>query len=216
MEDGDAAEFSIGPEPFADTRSKAMLIDRTFAVTATRVAFVAATLWATLGIDSLARPIQDNRRDLIVLVPFLLTTLVLWFIGQMQSPRGDRLERLSFWVLIIASALTILGGIGDVLHSALLEHLGFPAGPLLWTVGLIVYGIASWRTRIFPRYVALTLILFEPASILTGVALSPIAPLHDSGSYTGGLEKAVAVMILGLAIRQLVASPQLGGKDNGA
>lgn len=71
------------------------------------------------------------------------------------------------------------------------------------------YGIASWRIRVFPRYVAWTLILFEPASILTGVALSPIAPLHDSGSYTGGIEKAVAVLILGLAARQLAASPQV-------
>jgi hypothetical protein len=41
------------------------------------------------------------------------------------------------------------------------------------------------------------------------VALSPIAPLHDSGSYTGGVEKAVAVMILGLAIRQFAVSHQL-------
>ena len=190
-----------------------MLIDRRFAVTATCVAFVAATLWAALGIDSLARPIQESRRDLVVLLPFFLTTLVLWFIGQVQSPRGDRLERLTFWALIIASGLTILGGIGNVRHSALLEHLGFPAGPLLWTVGLIVYGIASWRTRIFPRYVAVTLILFEPASILTGVALSSIAPLRDSGSYTGGVEKAVAVMILGFAIRQLAPSPQLASPE---
>ena len=75
-------------------------------------------------------------------------------------------------------------------------------------MGLIVYGIASWRTRIFPRYVAATLILFEPASILTGVALSPIAPLHDSGSYTGGIEKAVGVLILGLAIRKFSISHQ--------
>jgi hypothetical protein len=151
----------------------------------------------------LVRPIQDNRRDFVVLVPFLLTAVVLWFIGQAQSQRRNSLERVTFWALMIASCLTILGGIGNVLHSGLLEHLGFPAGPLLWTVGLIVYGIATWRTRIFQRYVAVTLILFEPASILTGLALSPIAPLHDSGSYTGGVEKAVAVMILGLAIRQL-------------
>ena len=190
-----------------------MLVDRRYATAGAGLAFAAAILWAAIGIDSLARPIQDNRRDLMVLVPFFLTTLVLWFIGQMQSPHRDRLERVTFWFLIIASCLTILGGIGNLLHSALLEHLGFPAGPLFWTAGLIVYGIACWRTRIFPRYVAVTLILFEPASILAGVALSPIAPLHDSGSYTGGVEKAVAVMILGYAIRQLAPSPQLASTE---
>ena len=197
----------------ATENTENMLIDRRYAIAGTGVAFAAAILWAALGIDSLARPIPDNRRDLMVLVPFFLTTLVLWFIGQVQSPRRDRRERVTFWFLIIASCLTILGGIGNVLHSPLLEHLGFPAGPLLWTVGLIVYGIACWRTRIFPRYVAVTLILFEPASIFTGVALSPIAPLHDSGSYTGGVEKAVAVMILGFAIRQLAPSPQLASTE---
>lgn len=186
-----------------------MLINRAFAVAGNRVAYAAAILWAALGIDSLARPIQDPRRDIVVLVPFFLTAVVLCFIGQIQSFRRDRFERTTFWALVIACCLTILGGIGNVLHNAILEHLGFPAGPLLWTVGLIAYGIACWRTGIFPRYLALALILFEPASILTGVALSPIAPLRDSGSYTGGIEKAVAVMILGLALRQLAPSPKL-------
>lgn len=193
-----------------------MLIDRRFAIAGTCVAFVAATLWAALGIDSLVRPIQDNRRDFVVLAPFFLTTLVLWFIGQMQKQRRDRLERVTFWVLITACCLTLLGGIGNVLHSPLLEHLGVPAGPLIWTVGLIVYGIASWRTRIFPRYLAVTLILFEPASILTGVALSPFAPLRDTGSYTGGIEKAVVVAILGFAIRRLASSPELATVGNAA
>jgi len=166
-------------------------MDKKSAVTASRVAFTTAILWAALGIDSLARPYQDNRRDFVVLVPFTLTAVVLWLIGQTQLTARDRLERVTFWALMNACCLTVLGGIGNVSHNALTEHLGFPAGPVLWTVGLIMYGIASWRIRIFPRYVVWTLILFEPASILTGVALSSIAPLHDSGSYAGGIEKAV-------------------------
>ena len=186
-----------------------MLIDKKSVFAAARVAFTTAILWASIGFDSLARPYQDNRRDFVVLVPFTLTGMVLWLIGQMQSGARDRLERITFWILMVACCLTVLGGIGNVSHNAVLERLGFPTGPVLWTVGLIVYGIASWRIRVFPRYVAWTLILFEPASILTGVALSPIAPLHDSGSYTGGIEKAVGVLILGLAMRQLVASPEL-------
>lgn len=186
-----------------------MIVDKKLAATVSRVAFTAAVLWAALGFDSLVRPYQDNRRDLVVLLPFALTGIVLWLLGQIQSLARDRLERATFWTLIVACCLTVLGGIGNVLHVAPLERLGFPTGPVLWTVGLIVYGVASWRIRVFPRYVAWTLILFEPASILTGVALSPIAPLHDSGSYTGGIEKAVAVLILGLAARQLAVSPEL-------
>jgi len=36
---------------------------------------------------------------------------------------------------MVACCLTVLGGIGNVSHNALIEHLGFPAGPVLWTVG---------------------------------------------------------------------------------
>src|SRR5215469_188952 len=124
-----------------------MLIDKRSAVTATRVAFTAAILWAALGIDSLTRPYQDNRRDFVVLVLFTFTAVVLWLIGQMQLTARDRLERVTFWALMVGCCLTVLGGIGNVSHNALLEHLGFPAGPALWTTGLIMYGIASWRIR---------------------------------------------------------------------
>lgn len=190
-----------------------MLVSKKSAIAGTYVAFTTAILWAALGIDSLARPYQDSRRDFVVLVPFTLTALVLWFIGRIQLNARDRLERVTFWTLMVGCCLTVLGGIGNVSHIALFEHFGFPAGPLMWTAGLVVYGIASWRTRIFPRYVAGTLILFEPASILTGVALSPIAPLHDSGSYTGGIEKAAALLILGLALRKSAGSRQPAATD---
>lgn len=66
---------------------------------ATRVAFATAILWAALGIDSLVRAHQDNRRDFVVLVPFTLTAIVLWLIGQMQSTARDRLERLTSGLL---------------------------------------------------------------------------------------------------------------------
>jgi hypothetical protein len=106
-------------------------MDKKSAVTASRVAFTIAILWAALGLDSLARPYQDNRRDFVVLVPFTFTAIVLWLIGQMQSTDRDRLERVTFWALMIASCLRVLGRIGNVSHNALLEHLGFPAGPPL-------------------------------------------------------------------------------------
>jgi len=70
-------------------------MDKKSAVTASRVAFTTAILWAALGIDSLARPYQDNRRDFVVLVPFTLTAVVLWLIGQTQLTARDRLERVT-------------------------------------------------------------------------------------------------------------------------
>ena len=84
--------------------------------------------------------------------------------------------------------------------------LAFPGGAIIWTVGLIWYGIATWRAGVFPRYVGLALILFEPGSILTGLALSPISPLHDHGAYSAGIEKGAAMALLALGFRAAVIS----------
>jgi hypothetical protein len=70
-------------------------------------------------------------------------------------------------------------------------------------LGLIAFGIGTWKTRVLPRYVGITLVLLEPASTLPGLALSPIAPLHDRGAYSGAVEKGIALAIVALGIRQV-------------
>ena len=38
---------------------------------------------------------------------------------------------------------------------------------------------------------------------VTGVALSPIAGLHDRGNCSGGLEKGLVVLLIALALRSV-------------
>jgi hypothetical protein len=96
-----------------------------------------------------------------------------------------------------------MGNVGLLSSQLILAAFSFPWGALLWTIGLIAFGVGTWKAKALPRYVGLALILLEPGSILTGLALSPIAPLHERGGYSAGVEKGLvlAFMAAGLCSR---------------
>jgi hypothetical protein len=60
---------------------------------------------------------------------------------------------------------------------------------------------------VVPRHVGVALSLLEPGSLLTGLALSPIAGLADRGAYSAGIEKA---LVLWLVARALLAQASPG------
>src|SRR5438445_12212919 len=89
--------------------------------------------------------------------------------------RDLRMERYIYYGLIGASVLALLGNLGVMLNNSLLSTMGFPGGAIVFALGLIAFGIATWRARVLPRYVALALMLWEPGSIATGLLLAPIS-----------------------------------------
>lgn len=150
--------------------------------------------------DSIIRPVQDNRRDVLWFLPFLSFVVGYLSLGAIQKRAKRRYERAAFYVLVLASVAVALGQLGIVLEIPALQRLGFPGGAIVWMLGQIAYGVATWRVHLFPRYVALALILWEPGSILTGVLLAPISPLRDRGAYSAGLEKGVGTLFLGIGL----------------
>ena len=172
-----------------------------------RFGFVAGACWIALGVESIARPRQENYRDLLWLLPFALTAITFYFVHAVQQSPSGSFERIAFYFLMAASAMVFLGDVGVVIHQRILAILGFPWGALLWTLGSAVFGVATWRAGALPRYVGLTLILLEPLSLLTGLALSPIAPLHERGAYSAGVEKGFAVIVGALGLRSLLRRP---------
>jgi hypothetical protein len=130
------------------------------------------------------------------MLPFLLTTAAFWFVHTVQASRTGMLGRAAFYALMIASALAIAGSIGIQAEQPALAALGFPGGAVIWAAGLMVFGIATLRAGVFPRFVGIALLLLEPGSILTGLALAPISPLHDRGSYSAGVEKGLALALV--------------------
>ena len=179
-----------------------------------RFAFFAAVCWIALGIESIIRPQQENYRDLVWMIPFTLTAITFFFVHAVQRSESAVFERVSFYLVIIASALVFLGNIGVSVNEPLLAVLGFPWGAIIWTIGLILFGIATWKTKMLPVYVGLALILLEPGSILTGLALSPISPLHDRGGYSAGVEKGLALILIGFGLRSLLSGTKLSNSQS--
>jgi hypothetical protein len=170
-------------------------------------AAVAAVCWIALGMESILRPQQENYRDALWMVPFALNAITLVFVHALQRSPEARFERLGFYFVMSASVLVFLGNVGLLASQPLLAKFSFPWGALLWTVGLILFGVATWKAKILPAYAGFALILLEPASILTGLLLAPIAPLHERGAYSGAVEKGVVLAVIGLALRSVCRRP---------
>jgi hypothetical protein len=163
---------------------------------AARLATAAAIAWALLGAESVIRPGQHNERDVVWVVPWLLTAAAFAGLHERQRRADRRGERWSFRLVLGAMAAVLLGQVGVVLDIAVLKVLGFPLGALLWLVAMIPFGVATVRARVVPRRVGIALALLEPGSILTGLALAPVAGLAERGGYSGALGKGLVLALL--------------------
>lgn len=173
------------------------------ATTGAWLAAIAAACWTALGAESILRPWQANYRDALVLIPFGLTAISFIFAHAVQRARGGRAEAIGYYCAITASVLALLGAAGVMSGRDSLQVLVFPWGALLWMVGLTVFGIGTLLAKTLPRYVGIAILLLEPGSLVTGLLLSPIAPVRDHGSYTAGVEKGLAMAIVAIGMRSL-------------
>src|SRR4051812_40126725 len=62
--------------------------------------WISAALWVVLGIDSIVRPIQDDRREVFWWFPFLFMMLTIVAVHRVQAWRGLRLERWTYGVVM--------------------------------------------------------------------------------------------------------------------
>ena len=84
-------------------------------------AYAAAGCWIALGLESIIRPEQENYRDWLWLVPFLLTMLTFYFVHLVQSGVGQNMERAGFYFVMVASVLALLGNLGVSLEQRTLS-----------------------------------------------------------------------------------------------
>ena len=183
-------------------RVEAALDDRRrLASVGIRFGWVTAACWTIFGLESILRPEPQNYRDLVWVLPFTLTAVTFSFLHGVQRSARAGLERVGYAAVVTAMALVVLGNVGLVTGQPLLAALRFPWGALLWTAALFFFGAGTWRAGVVPWYVGLALILLEPGSIVTGLLLSPIAPLHDRGGYSAGVEKGLAVAVIAIGLR---------------
>ena len=168
-----------------------------------RWGFISALLWILLGTESIVRPAQDNRREVYWWFPYLFMMLTIIAVHRVQRRQDLRVERVAYWIVMIAWIAVLFGNLGLVFNVPALLPLGFPGGAIVATVGLIVYGVATWRAKILPWYAGLSFMLWEPGSIATGLLLAPISPLHERGGYSAGVWKGFAIGVVGYGLHVL-------------
>ncbi len=156
--------------------------------------------WCALSLESIARPDPERYRTGLFLVPWVLSAGGIVALHALQHRQAGRLGRVGFWVTIssmLAAAIGTLAYLADMNALRWLEALGVVG----WTVGMLILGYATVRARVVAARAGVALMLAEPATVLTAVALSPWVPLQSEGSYSGAIANGIAFLIVGVALR---------------
>ena len=165
------------------------------------IAILAGALWCVLSIASLATLDPERYLDVLFLAPFSLTLPVFVGLHLIQRDHLGRLGRGAFWLSAGTMVAILIGQTGQVVGIDALVWLGFPVGFLGWLAGFALYGVATVRARVLPRWAGWALALSQPLAILLGVAFSPISPLADYGDYSGALAHGLVWMAMGWSLR---------------
>ena len=92
-----------------------------------RFGWISTAAWIVLGMDSILRPSQDNRRDVFWWFPFAFMMLTIVAVHRVQRWRGLRVERYTYYSVMFASALALLDNLGLVFNMPLLPEQVPPA-----------------------------------------------------------------------------------------
>jgi hypothetical protein len=77
-----------------------------------RYGWISALAWMALGLDSILRPIQDNRREIYWWIPFAFMMLTLVSIHRVQRSQKRRFELYSYWTVMLGLGLGSAGEFG--------------------------------------------------------------------------------------------------------
>jgi hypothetical protein len=143
-------------------------------------------VWLVLGLSNVFGYLQaiPGREDVALLVlALVLTAAGLVGLHALQKGSHGLLGRAGFYIALVS--LAALGAVAFLAGSSALEWISLP-GTLGMLLGFVVYGSATLRAGVLPRWYGLTLILSLPVSL----------PLAMYGTALFGLILAV----LGLAL----------------
>ena len=173
---------------------------------ATRVTALTGLAWLTISLLSLYHREPQDYLDAVMLAPLTLSIGAISAVYLAQREQLGRLGRASYPFAV--GALVALAA-GQSLHLADLEtarNIVLIPGVIGWIVSYILFGIATVRARVLPAWVGILIALSEPLTILSGVALSPIAPLSDFGGYSGAIAHALIWLAIANVLRSQTAT----------
>ena len=145
-------------------------------------------VWIVLGLSAVFGYLQaiPGREDVVLyVVALLFTATALLGLHALQRSSYGLLGRVGFYVALAAVAVRLLGAVVYLAGSSALEWLS-PWGTLGMLVGFVLYGLATLRARVLPRWYGLALVVCMPVSL----------PLATYGTALFGL----ILVVLGCAL----------------
>jgi hypothetical protein len=159
--------------------------------------------WAALAVESFLTPPPQDYRDALVLVPWTLYAVVIVGVHRAQRERTGRFAVAGLAVTLAGIATATVGNLGVLLGNDAMVAIAFPVGPGLFSLGLLLFGVATFRAGVLPRYAGVALAMSQPMAIAVGLSLTWHVPVHPHGSYTGGIGHGLAVLALALALTRV-------------
>lgn len=121
------------------------------------------------GLIVLAGP-EGRWTNLVYVVAALLVLVGILGLNELQSEYLGRLGQAGLYVAVVALLGQVLGILVFLAGSSSLEWLIFPVGFLAVPIGLVLYGIATLRARVLPRWCGIGLIAVPLLAVVLGDA----------------------------------------------
>lgn len=96
-----------------------------------------------------------------------LVALLLMAVHSEQRERDGRVGLITVWAFAIAALVQVAGIVSAQFGGTSLDFAG-PATLLVVLLSLIVYGIVTWRGKVFPRWMAVGMMLALPVTLALG------------------------------------------------
>jgi hypothetical protein len=124
-------------------------------------------VWTVLGLSALFGYLQaiPGREDVVLFIfALLLTAVGLVGLHALQGGNYGPLGRVGLYVALAAVAARISGAVVFLAGSSALEWISSP-GTVGMLVGFVLYGLATLRAGVLPRWYGLALIVCMPVSL---------------------------------------------------
>ena len=125
-------------------------------------------MWLLLGSLATIGYLQaiPGREDVVLfIVALLFTGAGLVGLHLLQEGSCGLLGLAGFYIALVAIAARILGAVLFLAGSSAFEGFPLPVATLGMLVGFVLYGVATLRARVLPRWYGLALIVSMPVSL---------------------------------------------------
>ncbi len=153
-----------------------------------------AVIWLVLGLSALVGYLQaiPGREDVVLfVVAMLLTATGLVGLHALQRGRYERLGLAGLCIALAAIAAHVLAAVLYLAGNPAFQWLSSPVGAVGMLVGFVLYGIATLRAGVLPRWYGLTLTVSMPVSLGLG---------HLLAAYWSSLLFGLFFLVLGYAL----------------